>query len=84
MGTLSDYFDRNSYKPKYQLGDRVFGRWNGIPFIGSVGTDSVISLEEGPRITVTLDLPIQFEDKVRHVIIVKHKDIKPLKDYDEK
>ncbi len=82
MGSLSNYFERNAYKPKYQIGDRVFGRWNGIPFIGSVGNDSVVSLQEGPRITVTLDLPIQFDNSLKHVIIVKHKDIKPLRNFE--
>jgi hypothetical protein len=26
-----------------------------------------------------LDLPIKFKDQVRNVVVVKHKDIKPLK-----
>lgn len=81
MGNLSDYFERNAYKPKYHIGDRVFGRWNKIPFIGTVGNDTVISLEEGPRITVILDLPILLTDRQHSVIIVKHKDIKPLKEF---
>lgn len=78
MGTLSDYFEKNAYKPKYQIGDRVFGHWNKIPFIGSVGNDSVVSLEEGPRISIHLDLPIKYQDTIRTVIVVKHKDIKKL------
>lgn len=81
MGTLTDYFAKDAYKPKYFLGDRVFGRWNKIPFIGTVGNDTVINLEEGPRITIHLDLPIKFEEQVRSVIVVKHKDIKPLKEF---
>jgi hypothetical protein len=79
MGNLSDYFERNAYKPKYFLGDRVFGKWNKIPFVGTVGNDTVISNIEGPRISIHLDLPIKLEDKIVSVIIVKHKDIKPLK-----
>jgi hypothetical protein len=79
MGNLSDYFERNAYKPKYFLGDRVFGKWNKIPFVGTVGNDTVISEVEGPRISIHLDLPIKLEDKIVSVIIVKHKDIKPLK-----
>ena len=81
MGTLSDYFEKNSYKPKYHIGDRVFGRWNKIPFIGTVGNDTLISLEEGPRITVHLDLPISLTGQTFSVIIVKHKDIKLLKEF---
>ena len=81
MGNQSDYFERIGYKPKYHIGDRVFGHWNKIPFIGSVGNDTVISEIEGPRISIHLDLPIRFEDQTRNVIIVRHKDIKPLKEF---
>lgn len=81
MANQTDYFNRIGYKPKYHIGDRVFGHWNKIPFIGSVGNDTVISEIEGPRISIHLDLPIRFEDQVRNVIIVRHKDIKPLKEF---
>lgn len=76
MGNQTDYFERIGYKPKWYLGDRVFGYWNKIPFVGSVGNDTVINEIEGPRISVYLDLPIKFDNKVYNVIIVKHKDIK--------
>ena len=78
MGNQTDYFERIGYKPKYYLGDRVFGYWNKIPFIGSVGNDTVISELEGPRITIHLDLPIKFQNKINNIVVVKHKDIKPL------
>lgn len=81
MANQTDYFNRIGYKPKYHIGDRVFGHWNKIPFIGSVGNDTVISEIEGPRISIHLDLPIRFEDQTRNVIIVRHKDIKPLKEF---
>lgn len=81
MGNLSDYFEKNAYKPKYFIGDRVFGHWNKIPFIGTVGNDTVISEIEGPRISVQLDLPIKHKGTVHSIVIVKHKDIKPLKEY---
>lgn len=80
MGNLSDYFERTAYKPKYQIGDRVFGHWNKIPFIGSVGNDTLISEEEGPRVSIHLDLPLFLTGRQYSVIIVKHKDIKPLKE----
>ena len=80
MSSLTEYFESKAYKPKYHLGDRVFGKWNGIPFIGSVGNDRVIDLS-GPQITITLDLPIKFETRVYNVIIVKHKDIQRLKEF---
>lgn len=69
------------YQPTYVIGDRVFGRWNGIPFIGSVGNDSQISEEEGPRVSVLLDLPIVYNGQSRTVVLVTHQDIKPLKEF---
>ena len=81
MGTLADYFRENRYKPKYWIGDRVFGYWNKIPFIGTVGNDTVINDLEGPRVSVFLDLPIKYQGMVKHIVIVKPKDLKLLVDY---
>jgi len=78
MGNLSDYFERNAYKPKYYIGDRVYGVYNKIPFMGTVGNDRIISPVAGPEITVHLDLPILTENGVRSIIVVKHKQIKQL------
>jgi hypothetical protein len=75
MGNQTDYFERIGYRAKYQIGDRVFGHWNKIPFVGTVGNDTVINNIEGPRITIHLDLPIKYKDQVHNVIVVKHKDI---------
>jgi hypothetical protein len=80
MGTQTDYFNKIGYKPKYFIGDRVFGHYNKIPFVGTVGNDRVVSLA-GPEITIHLDLPIKIKDIVLNFIIVKHKDIKPLKEF---
>lgn len=79
MGNLTEYFEQNAYKPTWSIGDRVFGYWNKIPFVGTVGNDTVISEIEGPRITVHVDLPIKYEDKIYNVVVVKHKDIKAYK-----
>ena len=78
MANQTDYFNRIGYKPEYFIGDRVYGKFNGIPFVGTVGNDRVISLA-GPEITVHLDLPIKVDTVVKQFIIVKHKDIKRLK-----
>lgn len=83
MGNQTDYFDRIGYKPKYFIGDRVFGHWNKIPFVGTVGNDTVINEVEGPRISIFLDLPIIYKDSIKQIIIVKHKDIKLLVNYDD-
>ena len=77
MGNQTDYFERIGYLAKYQIGDRVFGRWNSIPFVGTVGNDRVID-KTGPQVTIHLDLPIRFEQQVRNVIVVKHRDITKL------
>ena len=84
MGNQTDYFNRIGYKHTYDIGDRVFGRWNKIPFIGSVGNDRLINHTVGPEVTIHLDLPIKFKDKVYNFIIVKHKDIKQLLKNDDK
>lgn len=76
MGGLTEYFDRIGYKPTWHIGDRVFGKWNKIPFVGTVGNDRLINEINGPEITIHLDLPIKFDKKYHYVIIVKHKDIK--------
>jgi len=78
VGNQTDYFERIGYRPTYFLGDRVIGKWNKIPFIGTVGNDTKINDIEGPRITVHLDLPIKFNGAINNIIIVKHKDIRPL------
>ena len=83
MGNQSDYFERIGYRPTYFLGDRVFGKWNKIPFIGTVGNDTKINDIEGPRISIHLDLPIKYKDVIRNIIFVKHKDIKPLINFDD-
>jgi hypothetical protein len=82
MASYADYFAANRYKPKYFLGDRVFGRWKKIPFVGTVGNDSLVSEDEGPRISIFLDLPIRLKGATVSVIIVKHKDVKRLIDLD--
>lgn len=81
MGNQTDYFERIGYRPKYWLGDRVFGHWNKIPFIGTVGNDTMINEIEGPRISIHLDLPIKYKDNIHNVIIVKHKDISKLTEF---
>ena len=81
MGNQTEYFERMGYKPKYFIGDRVFGHYNGIPFAGTVGNDTLISPAEGPRISIHLDLPIQHEGVTKNVIIVQHQDIQRMKEF---
>lgn len=79
MGNQTDYFNKIGYKAVYEIGDRVYGKYNKIPFVGSVGNDRLINNTDGPEITIHLDLPMKVDNVIRHVIIVKHKDIKRLK-----
>lgn len=76
MGTLTDYFAKIGYKHTYDIGDRVQGKWNGIPFVGSVGNDRLVDPDRGPEVTIHLDLPIKHDGKIHRILIVKHKDIK--------
>jgi hypothetical protein len=81
MGNQSDYFNKIGYQPTYHIGDRVFGHWKQIPFIGSVGNDTVINLVDGPRITIHLDLPIRIDGYNHNILVVQHQDIKKLKEF---
>ena len=79
MSNLAEYFENNRYKPKWFIGDRVQGTWNKIPFVGTVGNDTLISEIEGPRVSVHLELPIKYNKQVYNIIIVKPKDLKVFK-----
>jgi len=79
MSNLAEYFGANRYQAKWNIGDRVTGKWNKIPFVGSVGNDRQLNDRDGPEITIHLDLPIKYQDQVYRIIVVKHKDIKEFK-----
>jgi hypothetical protein len=76
VGNQTDYFERIGYRPRWHIGDRVQGRWNRIPFRGTVGNDTQINPAEGPRVSVHLDLPIKYKDTVHTIIFVKPSDLK--------
>lgn len=80
-GRLAEYFENNRYKAKWSIGDRVYGKLGKVPFIGSVGNDTLINEDEGPRVSIHLDLPMIVDDQVRNVICVKPNQIKALKNY---
>lgn len=77
MSILLKYFDSITYKPKYFLGDRVQGKWNKIPFVGTVANDTEIN-DEGPNVHIFLDLPVTYKNTIHTIITVKHRDIKKL------
>ena len=79
MPKYSEYFSQTGYKPTYQIGDRVTGRWKQIPFTGTVGNDRLVSNEIGPEISVHLDIPVRHQDHTYQIIFVKHTDLRLLK-----
>lgn len=74
--TLSEWFEKERYQGKYQIGDRVEGKFEKIPFVGSVGSDSVRYDGEEPHVTVTLDLPLAIKGNVHRVLRVPTKSVK--------
>ena len=81
MPNYAEYFEKHRPKPVWYIGDRVHGKWNKIPFIGTVGNDTMINETEGPRVSIHLDLPIKYKDRIYNIIFVKQKDIKKLQAY---
>ena len=79
MSNLTQYFERKHAdlpKPRYNSGDRVYGHWNSIPFVGSVVRDTK------PTVLVHADLPVQFEGNVHTILTVKQSDVTRLKELD--
>lgn len=83
MSNYAEYFEKNRYKATWSIGDRVFGKYNKIPFVGSVGNDTLINELEGPRVSIHLDLPMLINGVRRDIVIVKPTDIKRLKPLEE-
>lgn len=83
MSSLAEYFEKNRPKPVWHIGDRVFGRWQGVPFIGTVGNDNMVSELIGPRVSVFLDLPFIWEGQQVNIVFVKQNEIVKLRSFDE-
>ena len=81
MTNYQDYFKKHRSAAKWFLGDRVFGYWNKIPFIGTVANDNVIDEKVGPVVSIFLDLPLIYKKDIITFIRVKQKDITRLKSY---
>jgi hypothetical protein len=79
MSNMAAYFAANRYQAKWDIGDRVTGFYHKIPFVGTVGNDTLINEKEGPRVSVHLDLPIKINDKIHNFIFVKPTAIKAFK-----
>jgi UDP-galactopyranose mutase len=79
MSSLAEYFEANRPKPRYQFGDRVEGVYQGIPYVGTVYTDNMRNLLEGPMVSIHLDLPMKIGKTWHDHIRVKYKEIKGLR-----
>jgi len=79
MSSLAEYFALNRPQPKWTFGERVFGKFNGIPFVGTTGGEGMVNETEGSLVTVFIDLPIKYKGVWHTTFIkVKPKDIKRL------
>lgn len=83
MNGITEYFARRAHQPRFHLGDRVFGYYNKIPFVGRVGAERIVSSSRGPEVSVMLYLPIENEGQQLKIITVKPDDLKPLVSIDE-
>jgi hypothetical protein len=80
MSNLAEYFEANRPKPRYLIGQRVEGTYKGVPWVGTVGCDNLRNYDEGPRVTIHLDLPLKAEGQWHHTVIrVSYRDIKGLR-----
>jgi hypothetical protein len=74
----AEYFEKNRHVAKYEFGQRIFGYWNNIPFVGTVGNDTVINETIGPQYSIHLDLPIHYANVTYNVIVDKQSSFKKI------
>jgi len=79
MSTQAEYFAAHRPRPRYHVGDRVEGTYQGIPYVGTAYTDNMRNLDEGSRVSVHLDLPMRINDVWHNYIRVTYKEIKGLR-----
>jgi len=75
----SEYFALHRPTPKYQVGARVEGTYKNIPWVGTAYTDNLRNYDEGPMVSVHLDLPMRVGSEWLSYIRVKYKEIKGLR-----
>jgi hypothetical protein len=77
MGYAEYFADKNkdTPRPKFDLGTRVFGRFTGVPFIGTV-----VRAQE-KRVLVHADLPVKVKQDIHNVMWVPTKDVKQLVEF---
>lgn len=73
---LTEYFKKNTYVPKYEIGARIYGTWNKIPFIGTISNDTYINPDVGPELHIHLDLPLKYKGVYHNILAVSHRQVK--------
>lgn len=76
---LAEYFAAHRPKPRYSFGDRVEGRYQGTPFVGTAYGDNMVNEQQGPRVSIHLDLPMKLGSEWVSYIRVGYDDIKGLR-----
>lgn len=79
MATQTAWFEKNAYKAEYEFMARVEGKYKEIPFVGSVGNDTVLSLDDGRVLHIHLDLPMKLDGKWHDHLFCKYDEITGLK-----
>ena len=72
MSTLAEQFAKNAKPQKWNYGDRVFAKYEGIPIVGMV----IRQNEFG--VLIHTDLPLGSEEGVKHVVYCNPKTVKKL------
>lgn len=80
MSNYKNYFEKNRSKPKWFLGDRVYGKINKSLFVGTVLNDNVVTEDLKPQVSVYLDLPLKVNQQYKNIITVEQKHLKKLKE----
>jgi len=77
VASLAEYFAAHRPVAKYNIGDRVIGKYHGVPFVGTCGADIMVNESIGPLVTVFLDSPLKHNDQWHKLFVkVKYSDIK--------
>lgn len=85
MSNLAEYFAKHRPQPKWSFGERVFGKYNGVPFVGTTGGEGMVNETEGSLVTVFIDLPLKDKNTWHMTFVkVKPKDLKRLMSMDDK
>lgn len=74
----AEYFaskNKDTPRPKFESGSRVFGRFSGVPFIGTVVR------EQDKSVLVHTDLPVKVNSDTHNIVTVHTKDIKKLVEF---